>query len=298
MASSEVSRWGETYFPNVPLVTHEGEEVRFYDDLIKDKVVAINFIFTSCTEVCPAETARMREVQKRLGDRVGRDVFFYSISIDPETDSPDVLKAYAEKFEVGPGWLFLTGKEADITLLRKKLGLFIEEIQDDPDDHNVSLIVGNEATGRWMKRSPFDNPGVLASVIGDWLHNWKVPSEKGLSYAEAPRLESFSRGEYLFRTRCSACHTLGAGHGLGPDLLGVVERRERTWLARWLKAPDEMLAEGDPIARQLFVAYQELPMPNLNLNDQDVAALIEYLETQSRRAEKALSSREDAHRHH
>ena len=280
-ASKKGHPWGENYFPNVPLITHEGKEVRFYDDLIKGKVVAINFIFTSCPSVCPAETAKLRQVQEVLGDRVGDDVFMYSISIDPETDTPEVLKAYREKFNIEPGWTFLTGKEEDITLLRKKLGLYIREIQGgDEIDHNVSLILGNEPSGRWLKRSPYDNPRILASVIGDWLHDWKPPLADDATvqnYTEAPTLDAASRGEYLFNTRCSSCHTLGGGDGVGPDLLGVTKKRDPKWLARWLKDPDKLLAEKDPIAMELLAEYEELEMPNLALGDVDVDALIEYL---------------------
>jgi protein SCO1/2 len=84
--------------------------VRFFDDLIKDKVVMINIIYTSCPDVCPLETARLREVQKNLGDRVGKDVFMYSITVDPQRDTPEVLRKYAEKFDAGPGGLFLFEK--------------------------------------------------------------------------------------------------------------------------------------------------------------------------------------------
>src|SRR5262245_43126643 len=103
--------WGSDYFPNVPLITQDGTTVHFYDDLLKGKKVAVNLIYTSCKDECPLETARLVQVQRLLGDRVGKDVFFYSISIDPKRDTPGVLKAYAEKFGVGPGWLFLTGEE-------------------------------------------------------------------------------------------------------------------------------------------------------------------------------------------
>jgi protein SCO1/2 len=294
-ASKKGHPWGENYFPNVPLITHEGKEVRFYDDLIKGKVVAINFIFTSCPSVCPAETAKLRQVQKVLGDRVGNDVFMYSISIDPETDTPEVLKAYREKFNIGPGWTFLTGKEEDITLLRKKLGLYIKEIQNDENgeiDHNVSLILGNEPSGRWIKRSPYDNPRILASVIGDWLHDWKppLPADAAVqSYTEAPTIDVASRGEYLFNTRCSSCHSLGGGDGVGPDLLGVTKKRDPKWLARWLKDPDKLLAEKDPVAMQLLAEYEELEMPNLGLGDVDVDALIEYLSVDGNR--QKLSAR-------
>jgi protein SCO1/2 len=97
-AGDASSIWGADYFPNTQLITQEGTKVRFFDDLIKDKVVVINFIFTRCPDACPLETARLREVQKILGDRVGQDVFMYSISIDPEYDTPEVLSRYREKF--------------------------------------------------------------------------------------------------------------------------------------------------------------------------------------------------------
>ena len=103
-AQSAASIWGKDYFPNVELITHEGKRVRFFDDLIKDKVVAINFIYTSCPDACPMETAKLLEIQGILGDRVGRDVHLYSISIDPETDTPEVLAKYANSFQAGLGW--------------------------------------------------------------------------------------------------------------------------------------------------------------------------------------------------
>ena len=281
------SPWGADYFPNVELITQDGQKVRFYDDLIKDKVVAINFIFTTCSQICPAETAKLRQVQKLLGDRVGRDVFFYSISIDPERDIPAVLKQYAQKFDAGgPGWLFLTGKADDILLLRSKLGLY-RGAQEEPTkaDHGTSLIVGNEANGQWIKRSPFDNAQVLAGVLGNWLHNWKVPAvaEAGAkrSYSAAARLAHISDGEQLFRRRCVTCHSGGSGESLGPDLAGVVQKRPRAWLTRWLMVPDQMLAEKDSIALELYARFKEVPMPNLGLTAHDAEALIEYLEDRS-----------------
>jgi protein SCO1/2 len=290
------SRWGANYFPNVPLITQDGKTVRFFDDLLKDKVVAINFIFTSCPDSCPLETARLVSVQRLLGDRMGRDVFFYSISIDPERDTPEALKQYAERYHVGPGWLFLTGAEADITLLRKKLGVFMEEIQaDGSTDHNLSLVIGNQTTGRWMKRSPFENPYVIATQLGSWLHNWKTPEAETRDYADAPKLRKPSQGENLFRTRCAACHTIGEGdlvvganeEPLGPDLRGVTAKRDRQWLARWLADPEKMLAEKDQIALDLYAKYNQVLMPNMRLSDVDVNALIEYMESESERLRQA-----------
>jgi len=296
------SRWGASYFPNVELTTHHGEKVRFFDDLIKDKVVVINFIYTSCPDACPLETARLTEVQAILGDRVGRDVFIYSISIDPAIDTPEVLAEYAERYQTGPGWLFLTGASKDVTLLRKKLGLYIDEIQKDPNDHNLSMIIGNQKTGRWMKRSPFENPYVLATEIGTWLHNYKLPKERGNDYANAPKLRNLTKGESLYRTRCSVCHQIGLGDGLsrvGPNLLGITTLRDHDWLIRWIKEPDVMLEEKDPIAMGLFNAYNQVPMPNMQLSDHEAATLLDYIETESRRVAKvesveAIAAQKDA----
>ena len=91
------AQWGGTHFPNVELTTQDGKKVRFYDDLIKGKVVAIELIYTTCKYNCPLETARLVQLQKLLGDRMGKDIFFISITIDPAHDTPEVLKAYAEK---------------------------------------------------------------------------------------------------------------------------------------------------------------------------------------------------------
>ena len=284
---------GAGYFPNIPLVTHEGQQVRFYDDLVAGKVVAINFIFTSCPDSCPAETAKLVAVQRELGDRVGRDVFMYSISIDPEYDTPEVLKAYREKFSIKPGWTFLTGDENDIILLRKRLGLYLEEIQNEENDHNLTFIVGNDRTGKWIKRSPFDNPKLLANLIGYDLFDGQIMRTNARSYAEAPEAPDLNKGEYLFRTRCESCHSIGGGeNGLGPDLLGVTERRERAWLTRWLKEPDKMLEEGDPTATALFKQYREIAMPNFRLDDEEVEALIEHMASESLRKSGRLARTE------
>jgi len=285
-AAAKASPLGPGFFPNVPLVTQDGTVVRFYDDLLKGKVVLINFIYTSCTDSCPLETARLAQVQKLLGDRMGREIFFYSVTVDPQRDTPAALKRYAQKFDVGPGWLFLTGKAEDLARVRKRVGMAPRAGEDGIRDHSVSVIVGNEATGEWTRHNAFDDPRYLAAVVGDWLTGWKGSSPRQ-SYAEVPKLAAPTRGEYLFRTRCAACHTFGQGDGVGPDLLGVAIQRDRAWLARWLAAPDRMLAEGDPIAAALYRKYNNVNMPNLRLNEADVAALIEHMEAQDAAARPA-----------
>ena len=281
---SNASPWGANYFPNVTLTTHEGKEVRFFDDVIKDKVVAINFIYTHCPDTCPLETAQLVRVQNIMGDRMGKDVFFYSISIDPERDTPEVLAEYRERF--GAEWTFLTGNKEDIIQLRKKLGLYIPEIQDGSNNHNVNMIIGNQKTGRWMKRSPFENTHLLADQIGNWLSGWKNKQVRTADYENAPELRQIPRGEQIFRTRCATCHTVTGKElagALGPDLLGVSQRREKRWLYDWLKAPDQMINKKDPIAMEMYERYNKLAMPNMRLNKEEADVLLAYIDDETQR---------------
>lgn len=291
-ANSGGSVWGANYFPDAPLITHQGKTMRFFSDMIKDKVVVLNFIYTACPDECALETARLAEVQKILGDRVGKDVFMYSITIDPANDTPKVLKEYAEKFEAGPGWKFLTGKDADITEIRVKLGLYSPGDKEGKlQDHNLSLIIGNQKTGQWMRISPQENPFIMATQLGSWLHNWKQPKKDERNYADAPKVRNISAGETLYRTRCAACHKIGsqttAGspglRPIGPDLLDVTKRRDAKWLTRWMMEPDKMLAEKDPLAMELYARFNNLPMPNMRLERKDVQSLLDYVDEESRR---------------
>jgi protein SCO1/2 len=276
-------RWGADYFPNVALTTQDGRVVHFYDDLIKGKSVAVNLIYTRCTANCPLETAKLAQVQRILGDRVGKDIFFYSITIDPDHDTPRALKEYAEKFHAGPGWLFLTGKEEDIRLVGNKLGLSSLIDAATRDGHLPSLMIGNEATGEWMRNSAVDNPRFLATTMTNFLGKWKGGAPAN-SYADAHRLPSPGKAEYLFRSRCSACHTIGRGAAVGPDLAGVTSRRDRAWLSRYVAEPDRLLAEKDPLAVDLFARYRSVRMPNLRLSPEEVGALLGYIEEQGRAA--------------
>ncbi len=163
-------RFRQLHFPNVTLTTHEGKAVRFYDDLLKDKVVTINLMYTSCAEVCPVTTAHLVKVQKLLGEQVGRDIFMYSLTIDPNHDTPAALKNYAEKFHVGPGWLFLTGKDDHLELLRRKLG-FVDpnpEVDKDRANHIGTLEYGNEPLMLWGACPGLAHPEWIAKEIS-WV---------------------------------------------------------------------------------------------------------------------------------
>ena len=279
--------WGANYFPNVPLTTQDGTTVHFYDDLLKGKAVVINLIYTNCQEACPLETARLAHVQQLLGDRVGKEIFFYSISIDPAHDTPSTLKAYAEKFKVGPGWLFLTGKEQDIVQIGKKLGLTSVTDASSRDGHMPSLMIGNEATGQWMRNSAVDNPHFLALTIRNFLTGWNARRQQK-SYADAPQKISESAGAYLFRSKCAACHTVGQGDKIGPDLAQVTTRRERQWLIQYVMTPDQLLATQDPTAVALFKQYNQVRMPNLRLTPDEVTSLLTYIETVSQKSHIAV----------
>ena len=284
-AAADNSRYGANYFPNVILTTQDGKKVHFYDDVLKGKSVVIDMIYTTCGYACPLETARLVQVQKMLGDRVGKDIFFYSITIDPQHDTPKVLKAYAEKYHVGPGWTFLTGKKSDIELLGKKLGLWNNEPDpNNPDGHTPSVLIGNEPGGQWMRNAATDNPRFLANMIGNWLNGWAASKPMDLSnvnYEKASQIDLSDKGRYIFASQCAACHTIGHGVKIGPDLLGVTKVRERGWLERFITEPDKMLAEKDPIATALFKQYKEVRMPNLKMADIDLKNLMKFLESQN-----------------
>lgn len=280
---------GSSHFPNVELITQDGKKVHFYDDLIKGKIVAIDLIYTSCQYACPLETARLAQVQKKLGDRVGSDIFFLSISIDPVHDTPQVLKAYMEKFQVGPGWTFLTGKKEDIDFLSKRLGLYSDP-SVNADGHIPHLLIGNEATGQWIRGSALDNPSFQARMIGDFLDNFKhLKPEEPKSSADGRPLENFDRGKYLFGRDCLACHTIGHGDGIGPDLLGVTRVRDHKWLARMIGTPDQLLNEADPIAADLLKKYKNVRMPNLGTSDLEIDYLLNYIAAQTAARDREAS---------
>ncbi|WP_229452196.1 SCO family protein [Massilia niastensis] len=140
------------YLPDPVLQDQTGKRVRFYSDLLAGKVVVINMMYAVCTRICPANTARLREVQEALGDRVGRDVHFYSLTLRPELDSPAALADYARRYDIGPGWSFLTGRPRDIDLVRRKLGFYDTDPVADADlaNHTGALRIGNVARDRWM----------------------------------------------------------------------------------------------------------------------------------------------------
>lgn len=161
MSKSTESSPAEKYFTDVELINQDGKKVRFYSDVLKGKTVIVNAFFTSCTSVCPPMNRNMEKIQEALGDRVGRDVFLVSMTVDPETDTPARMKEYAKKFHAGSGWIFLTGKKENLDWALYKLGQYVES----KDDHQTVLIIGNEPTGLWKKAFGMANVAELVQVV-------------------------------------------------------------------------------------------------------------------------------------
>ena len=163
----ELHQDGAAWFTNVEVKTQDGRTLRFYDDVLKGKVVLINFFFTDCDAVCPLMTENLTRVQELLGDRVGKDIFMVSISLEPEHDTPEVLAAYAKTYGVGPGWLFLTGKKTDIDLLRHRLGFVDSDpVEDaDPEQHIGTVRITNEPMHRWAMSPALVNPPALVRTV-------------------------------------------------------------------------------------------------------------------------------------
>src|SRR5262247_4098865 len=280
--------WGENYFPNLSVVTHEGKTVRFYDDLIKGKMVIVSFIYTSCPDICPLSTARMAQVEEKLGNRVGRDIFIVSMTVDPENDTPDRLKEYAKAFGSGPGWSFVTGKPEDVRAINYKLG----ERSKNLSDHRNEIVLGNDKTGEWARDSIFGDIDRLILAILAMDPKWReevrvVPhnpaSNTGYQLGTQP-------GQAMFKKICAPCHTIGVGDRVGPDLRGVTQRRDRDWLAKFIQNPARLRAARDPAALALAEKYRAVRMPALGIAQNDASDLIAYLDAEASR----LSAMQDS----
>lgn len=149
------------HIPDIEVLDQDGNNVHFYSDLVKDKTVAINFIFTTCTTICPPLAATFARVQKEMGEQVGRDVHFISISVDPATDTPERLKAWGAKFKAGAGWTFVTGDKQGIDKLLSALGAAVARRAD----HSPTVIIGNAVTGEWTRTYGLAKPSQLVALI-------------------------------------------------------------------------------------------------------------------------------------
>jgi protein SCO1 len=149
--------------PDVAVLDQHGNKLQFYTDLIKNKTVAINFIFTNCTTICPPLAATFARLQKEMGDKVGKDVHLISISVDPVTDTPERLKAWGAKFKAGPGWTFVTGEKQEMDKLLNALGAAVSK----REDHTPAMIIGNDSRGLWTRTYGLAKINQIMGVIND-----------------------------------------------------------------------------------------------------------------------------------
>ncbi|RJP20906.1 MAG: SCO family protein [Deltaproteobacteria bacterium] len=153
------------YFTDTELVDQDGRKLRFYTDVLKGRLVLISFIYTSCTDICPILMHNLGDVQELLGDAFGKDVFFVSISVDPEDDTPKELKAYGERYDAKPGWTFLTGGKGNVDRVIKRFG----EWKEDFEDHSMIFLLGDVKNARWSKMRGDSPPEVVAVRLRDLL---------------------------------------------------------------------------------------------------------------------------------
>jgi protein SCO1/2 len=134
------------YFTDLEVISHKGEKLRFYSDLLRDKLVVISFYYVNCP-TAPAGMASLFRLQNLLGDRLGRDVFLISISVDPERDTVAAVQEYAAKFNPKEGWVFITGDKENLDVINRKLGNTLRL----PEGHLRLFLLGNLKEGNWMK---------------------------------------------------------------------------------------------------------------------------------------------------
>lgn len=156
------TRDARAYFTDTDLLTQDGKQVQFYSDVLKDKVVVINVVFTNCEDACPLITRKLKEVRDGLGEPLARKVHFVSITSDPERDTPQSLKDFAGKNEADdPNWTFLTGSRANIDAVLTRLG----QLSRSPEEHSTLLIAGDVANKRWSKIRPDAPPAAIVERL-------------------------------------------------------------------------------------------------------------------------------------
>jgi len=168
--ASSFDQSSKLHIPDVELLDQNGRKIHFYTDLVKGQTVVINFIFTTCTTICPPLGATFARVQKELGDKTGRDVRFISISVDPATDTPERLKAWGTKFHAGDGWTFVTGNKPDIDELLRALGASSAR----REDHSPTVLIGNDAHGNWTRTYGLANTSKLVQIVNEVMEGKTV----------------------------------------------------------------------------------------------------------------------------
>jgi protein SCO1/2 len=298
------SPWGKAYLPNNRVVDQDNRSLSFYDDSLKGKITILSFIYTTCRDICPVVTARLSQLEEKLGSVVGRDVFFVSISIDPENDTPEKMKEYAKAFSAGPSWLFLTGTPENMEAIRYKLG---ERSGGKISQHRNEILLYNDNNGVWERASVFGDLNTLAETVRAMDPAWRSQAagnpSAGIAKAAAasatgPDPTIGLPGEALFIKTCASCHSIGRGPKVGPDLVNLTSRRDRSWIVSYIANPDKIRSQDTPVVRELTEKFPTIRMPNLGLADVDISDVIAYIEAMTYAVEADKKSLETHHHHH
>jgi protein SCO1/2 len=157
--------------PDAELFNQDGKKIHFYSDLIKDKVVIVSLFFTSCASICPMQGDSLSKLQATLGDRLGRDIYLVSVSMDPEGDPPERLKIWGLQFGARPGWTLVTGKKSEID----KVAMALTGVPAVKGEHSPVVFVGSDKTGRWIRAYGLAEPARFASLIAEVTASYVAP---------------------------------------------------------------------------------------------------------------------------
>jgi len=157
------------------LQNQDGATVRFATDVVGRDIVVMDFVFTTCTTICPILSSKFARIQEQLGDRLGKGVKLVSVSLDPVRDTPARLKAYGAKFKAGPSWSFLTGAKDDVDEVLKGLGAYVPNFQDHPP----MVLVGDGKTGRWVRVNGFPDPKNIVATVDEMASARQVATAGG-----------------------------------------------------------------------------------------------------------------------
>jgi len=150
--------------PDATLITQDGAEVNLADDVVGDRIVVVDFVYTTCTTVCPVLSAIFSQVQNKLGDRVGDDVVIVSISVDPLRDTPARMKSYAGKIGAGDGWVWLTGQKQTVTEVLEEFGAYTPNFEDHPS----MVLVGDGSSGQWARFLGFPGAEQIIDKVNEF----------------------------------------------------------------------------------------------------------------------------------
>jgi len=153
--------------PDAEVLDQDGKKLRFYTDLIKGKVVVINFVFTTCAYICPMQGSSFSKLQAELGERLGEDIYLVSVSTDPLTDTPEKLKVWGERFGIKRGWTLVTGEKKQID----ELLLALTGDTARTGEHSPIALIGSDKKGIWIRAYGLEGPKRMIEIISSLLNS-------------------------------------------------------------------------------------------------------------------------------